>query len=548
MQCFWYLNEKRGCRASSRTWAVQTVHLYQWLPSFFPWSPPYGGRSTHGPPALAPRGQALHPAPPPAQPLRETGMGSSVQDKITEVKKVIQLLESEKKVEYEKNQAVTHQKNQMAFQLRQEIKRLSMDLADRSREERCRDRLAELKKLDALNHSTRKKQRHLEELQREYEMLKPHTGRACPDVQMTEQMATTVEAKDILQDESRTYQSQLDSLKEEIEKQRKELQRVCLIHDKANSTKTMAESDLQQLTKQLNRKRVERRQTVVATRRIIEECKAEADASDQMAREMMAEDEARRRAARITAEEEERANTRDIFRMLQQTTAATSEQDIRRQHVSCTSETHEQQERLKKENLQLKEEKDLLRQQLYSMICEREARRIRDQQTLEACEQQLQAQQQKSEQARENRDSLSQTLESIRPTILLLAKKLKHTSVDEDTDEQVDPDSVEFVLQQIKQCKAKFLALHTELQKQSDLKAVMKHMDEKFLVVVKERIPDDNNRIKLLDEGIPDVRDDEVGREEEAEGVVPEEAQKSDAQQETEDKPKKAQRTRRLFR
>uniref|UniRef100_A0A672I1I6 Coiled-coil domain containing 151 n=1 Tax=Salarias fasciatus TaxID=181472 RepID=A0A672I1I6_SALFA len=516
---------------------------------------------------------------------------TEMQDKITEVKKVIQLLESEKKVEYEKNQAVTHQKNQMAFQLRQEIKRLSMDLADRSREERCRDafqkrgltygekqegeilaiqeqkRLAELKKLDALNHSTRKKQRHLEELQREYEMLKPHTGRACPDVQMTEQMATTVEAKlqetqeavkeaemktaqhmrrrDILQDESRTYQSQLDSLKEEIEKQRKELQRVCLIHDKANSTKTMAESDLQQLTKQLNRKRVERRQTVVATRRIIEECKAEADASDQMAREMMAEDEARRRAARITAEEEERANTRDIFRMLQQTTAATSEQDIRRQHVSCTSETHEQQERLKKENLQLKEEKDLLRQQLYSMICEREARRIRDQQTLEACEQQLQAQQQKSEQARENRDSLSQTLESIRPTILLLAKKLKHTSVDEDTDEQVDPDSVEFVLQQIKQCKAKFLALHTELQKQSDLKAVMKHMDEKFLVVVKERIPDDNNRIKLLDEGIPDVRDDEVGREEEAEGVVPEEAQKSDAQQETEDKPKKAQRTRR---
>lgn len=131
---------------------------------------------------------------------------------------------------------------------------------------------------------------------------------------------------------------------------------------------------------------------------------------------------------------------------------------------------------------------------------------ISDQQMLEECEQQLEAEQQRCDSAKENLDWLVKTLSTVRAGGEHLADKLQHITLvktvklwgltmtsflyfwtflaislfslqSEDIVAEVSPDSDEFVVELINQCEKKLQILQEELQGK-DQGAIMKEMEE----------------------------------------------------------------------
>ncbi|XP_029962345.1 coiled-coil domain-containing protein 151 [Salarias fasciatus] len=526
----------------------------------------------------------------------------SLYDQITELQRKIQLLEGGRNAHYESSRSIIEKNSEALRQLRQENKRLYRELADvnagdehviraafhnrglekhafrnMSEEEALttleQRRLSETKQLNALKHKTKTYQRRLEELKEEYERLKPEAGAVCPDARRNEEdamnrwtlenrlektqlkckegeniMANYLKLKSHLQDESLTFQGQLDSLKEEILKHREELQGMQLIYKEAKVAKEEFKAEMQRLEERLHRERKERERVVASYRRNFEECKAEAEKNERRAqRTAMQPDEvsseAQRSATRMEAEEEKAISTfEEVYRNVKEATGATNVQEIVERFTS-QRDTYQHLEEVKVENeavlLQLKEQKKLLSQQLDNLKYCGEARLSSERRTLEESEQQLQAQQQKSKPAKENLDRLIKTLGAARAGVEHLAEKLQHISASEDPDADVQPHSEEMVVELLKQCQLKLQAMSTELE-ETDLAAVMKEMEEEaFLVRMEGKLPEYNTRIKLPGDQTQELFDDEDEREEDEADVVSREALKRQSQLIIDSNPKK---------
>uniref|UniRef100_A0A672H9M6 Coiled-coil domain containing 151 n=1 Tax=Salarias fasciatus TaxID=181472 RepID=A0A672H9M6_SALFA len=478
----------------------------------------------------------------------------SLYDQITELQRKIQLLEGGRNAHYESSRSIIEKNSEALRQLRQENKRLYRELADvnagdehviraafhnrglekhafRNMSEEVRGAttqclfqwkvLSETKQLNALKHKTKTYQRRLEELKEEYERLKPEAGAnrwtlenrlektqlKCKEGENI--MANYLKLKSHLQDESLTFQGQLDSLKEEILKHREELQGMQLIYKEAKVAKEEFKAEMQRLEERLHRERKERERVVASYRRNFEECKAEAEKNERRAqRTAMQPDEvsseAQRSATRMEAEEEKAISTfEEVYRNVKEATGATNVQVSIVERFTSQRDTYQHLEEVKVENeavlLQLKEQKKLLSQQLDNLkYCGETFPMMHARRTLEESEQQLQAQQQKSKPAKENLDRLIKTLGAARAGVEHLAEKLQHISA---------PHSEEMVVELLKQCQLKLQAMSTELE-ETDLAAVMKEMEEEFLVRMEGKLPEYNTRIKLPGDQTQELFDD----------------------------------------
>ncbi|KAM3622931.1 uncharacterized protein V6R79_004989 [Siganus canaliculatus] len=371
--------------------------------------------------------------------------------------------------------------------------------------------------------------------------------------------------KSQLQEESLTFEGQLDCLETEIRKHREELHDMQTMNNKAQLSKEAAKAELQQQEELLYKERKERECIIAGYRRKVEERKIQAEKAERRAQRTAIQpdelsSEAQRSTPRMAGEEEKVISTfQEAFRRIKEATGVADIQEIVDRFTS-QRETQEHLENLKEENekvlQQLKEQKSLLSQQFQDMKYSGEAKLSSDQRTLVESEQQLQAHQQRCEASEKHLDWLIKTLSAVRAGVEHLADKLQHITVVNATSlvitvtyltkgpftfnvfppqsgkavAEVSPDSDEFVLVLMTLCEMKLQLLHEELQGK-DLVAIMKEMEEEeFYVRIEGKLPAFNTRVKLPEDLRPDAFSDEEESEEDDADFLSREALKRQSQ------------------
>ncbi|XP_042340178.1 coiled-coil domain-containing protein 151 [Plectropomus leopardus] len=527
-------------------------------------------------------------------------------DQITEMQRKIQLLEGDRTAYYESSQSTIRKNTESIRQLRQDNKRLCRKLAEAnagddniikvafqnrgSEKEAFRNMsgkaalttldqkvLSKTKRLNALKHTSQTLQRRLEELNLEYQRMRPEggSGAQSADARMRKKeedamklralenslektqfkckeaeniMNNYLKLKSHLQDESLTFQGQLDSLEEQILKHREELHSMQVMNNDAQLSKEAAKADLQQQEELLYKERKERERIIASYRKMVEDRKAQAEKIERRAqRTVMQTDElsseAQRSSPRMAGEEEKVISTfEEAFRRIKEATGVTDIQEIVERFIS-QKEKHQHLEELKGENekvlQQLKEQKELLNLQFQDVKYSGEAKLSSDQQMLEECEQQLQALQRRSDAGKEHLEWLIKALGTVRAGVEHLADKLQHITLSEDTAAEVSPDSDEFVVELMTQCELKLQSLHDELRGR-DLAAIMKEMEEdEFYVRIEGKLPAYNTRVKLPEDQRPDLFNEEEDSEEDEADIISREALKRQSQLIIDSKSKK---------
>ncbi|XP_029366210.1 coiled-coil domain-containing protein 151 [Echeneis naucrates] len=536
-------------------------------------------------------------------PLSGNAVKAPLHDQIMEMQRKIQLLEGDRAAHHESSQAAMKKNREAILQLRQENKRLYRKLAqgdehiikaafhNRGLEKDVyrnmsgkmalttldQKALSKMKRLNALKHTTQTYEQRLEELKVEYQRMKPE---GCSRAQSTDActrkkeedamnlralenslektqfkckeaeniMTNYLKLKSHMQEESLTFQSQLDSLEAEILKSREELHNLQVMNNDAQHSKEAAKAELQKQEEQLYKERKERERIIASYRKKVEERKAHAEKVDRRTqRANMQQDElsseVQHSTTRMTGEEEKAISTfEEAFQRIKEATGVTDVQDVVQRFIS-QKETHLHLEKLKAENekmiQQLKEQKELLSQQFQDVKYSGEAKLSSDQQMLEESEQRLQAQQQKCDVAKERLDWLVKTISTIRAGVEHLANKLQHIRLSADTPADVSADSDEFVLELMTQCELKLQLLQEELQGK-DLAAIMKEMEkEEFFVRIERKLPSYNTRVKLPEDQSLDLFNDEDESEEDEADILSREALKRQSQLIVDSKSKK---------
>ncbi|XP_072239872.1 coiled-coil domain-containing protein 151 [Leuresthes tenuis] len=428
--------------------------------------------------------------------------------------------------------------------------------------------LAKTKRLNALKHTTQTYHRRLDELKSEYERLKPEgiSGTKSTDARFLKKeedamklralenslektqfkckeaeniMIYYLKLKGFLQDESLMFQGQLDSFEAEILKQRDELHNLQVMNNDAHLSKDAAKAELQLQEELLYRERKERERVIASYRKKVEERKAQAEKVDRrVQRTAMQPDElsseAQRSTTRMAGEEERAISTfEEAFRRIKEATGVTDIQEIVERFIS-QKETHQHLEKLKGENeevlLQLKQQREILHQQFEEMKYSGETKLSSEQQMLEECEHQLQAQQQRCDAAKERLDWLLKTFSTVRAGVEHLAEKLQHITLSEDTVSKVHLDSDEFVVELMTQCELKLQLLNKQLEGK-DLAALMKEMEEdEFYVRIEGKLPEYNTQVKLPEDQTLDLFNDDEESEEDDADIVSRQALKRQSQ------------------
>ncbi|KAM9770133.1 coiled-coil domain-containing protein 151 [Menidia menidia] len=528
-------------------------------------------------------------------PFTEDSFKLPLHDQITELQRKIQLLEGDRTAHYESSQSTIRKNKEAIRQMRLDNKRLHRHLAEvkagdehviraafhnRGMEKDAfrnmsgkkalstldQKVLAKTKRLNALKHTTQTYQRRLDDLKVEYERMKPkevsRAKSAGPRTLKKEEDAMKLrslenslektqfkckEAENImmyylklkshLQDESLTFQGQLDSLEAEILKQREELHSLQLMNNDAQLSREAAKAELQLQEELLFKERKERERIIATYRKKVVECKAHAEKVDRrVQRAAMQPDElsseAQRSTTRMAVEEEKAISTfEEAFRRIKDATGVTDIQEIVERFVS-QKDTHQHLEKLKEENeealLKLKQQSQTLHQEFEEMKYSGETKISSDQQMLEECEHQLQAQQQRCDAAKERLDWLGKTLGTVRAGVEHLAEKLQHITLSKDPVTGVNPNSDEFVVELMAQCELKLQSLHKELEGK-DLAALVKEMDEdEFYVRIEGKLPEYNTHVQLPEDQTP-FNDEDESEEDEAD-VISREALKRQSQ------------------
>ncbi|KAK0130734.1 Coiled-coil domain-containing protein 151 [Merluccius polli] len=537
-------------------------------------------------------------------------------DQITDMQRKVQRLEEDRTAYYESSQAAVSRNREAILQLRQHNKRLHRRLADTLAgdkhvvKEAFHDRgpekdayremsgktaltvldqevLIKMKRLNALRHATQTCRHRLEELQLQYKRLKPEGKRKSQSTvaaaaqaedharnlhvlenslekaqvkneEAEHVMRGYIKLKNHLQDESLTFQPQLDRLEADILKHREEHYGLQVKNSDTQLSKDAAKAELQQLEVLLYKERKERERVLACYRKQVEELRSEkADRRAQKAPMQPDElsSEAPRSTTRMAGEEERSISTfEEAFERIKEATGVTNVHEIVERFIS-QGESQRHLESLKVANeevlVQLKEEKETLQQGFQDMKYSGEAKLSSGQQTLRECEQRVQEAQQRCDADKEHLDWLLKTLGSVQAGVEHLADKLQYITLERGAEAQLSPDSEDFVVQLLAQCEQKLTLLHDELQGK-DLAALAKEMEEEeFYTKIEGKLPDYNIRIQLPeDQRQNPFNEDEESEEDEAD-IISREALKHQSQliidSKTKKKPRKKKKKKGRF-
>ncbi|KAL7890996.1 hypothetical protein AOLI_G00004720 [Acnodon oligacanthus] len=498
-----------------------------------------------------------------------------IHDQIAELQRKIQQLEGEKSAYYESSQNTLKENRERILQLREENRRLRTRLAHARDEQiisevfqNCSDKAAfrnmsvkealkvldqqvcdKVKKLNAMKHTTQMKWRQLEELQAQYDSLRAE--RRSPQVKETTTtegdeaevhpqkqnlrmlenrlekvqlksqaaehiMRSYLKMKEQLQEESLTFQPQLDQMEAEILRKKQELREVQAMNNDAHLSKETAKAGLQCQEEQVYRERRDRELILNQYKKQMEERRVQAERGERRAQRVALHpdelsSEAQRSATGVGEEERVISSFEEAFQHIREVTGVTNTQEMVDRFVS-QQDTQKHLEKMKVENevklQQLKEERDTLLARFQEMKFSGETKQSSARRVLEDTEHHLQEEQQRRDAAKEKLDSLTHTLTIVSAAVEHLTDKLQHISLGE-AEVNVQLDSAECVVEQLHQAEQKLQCLQEELQGK-DLNTLLKEMEEEeFLASIEGKLPQHNTRITLPETHRADLYEEE---------------------------------------
>ncbi|KAM3925439.1 outer dynein arm-docking complex subunit 3 [Leptodactylus fuscus] len=445
-----------------------------------------------------------------------------------------------------------------------------------------------IKRLNALHHQTEVRRKRLEELQMVYKQIAAgeqekteKDDRAAQEAQneVTEQEETPQQTlrllenrlekaqlklqesehiysvyqklKDHMQEESLTFQSQLDLLEAEILRQRNELKELQTMNKDAVMSRDMARAELQSQEEDFHRERRERE-------RILQEYKRQAEE-----RRMYAE-RAERRAQRVTlpgedaptdiqlvsnVQEEEKAiqTYQEAFQRIKEATGVTDTQEVVRRFIA-QGVTHKHLEELKTENertlVRLKEEKERLQDVFQELKYSGEAKLSSGQQILEELQAHLQKEEKRRNKYKEELEKMTKILVAAKSGVDHLATKVQHIKVPRShfPAKDVSSQSDEYVLDLLDITDQKLQKLLEELDGQNIEEILRQMEEEEFQASIESKLPAFNVRISLPSPAKQDTFDDDEDSGEDEGDVVTRASLKKQSQQIIESKTKRKSR------
>uniref|UniRef100_A0A8C4TGE1 Outer dynein arm docking complex subunit 3 n=1 Tax=Erpetoichthys calabaricus TaxID=27687 RepID=A0A8C4TGE1_ERPCA len=448
-------------------------------------------------------------------------------------------LAGDKKAYYESSQLTIKKNKECIQRLREENKRLHKQLAETLGDERVindafQNRQVEkaamrnktgkaaiqvmdhkvcdkIKRLNAMKHYTDTRKRRLEELKLQHtqdeqkkqavqeaneqeseeanlrilENRLEKTQLKCQEAEHV--MKVYLKLKDHLQEESLTFQNQLDGLETEIMRQSQELKELQTMSNDAQLAKEAAKTELQHQEEMLFRERREREQILAEYKRLAEERRAHAERVERrVQRAAMQGDDGGADTQRDNLGEVEEEKTittfEEAFQRIKEATGVTDTQEVVQRFIS-QGDTQKHLELIKSENektlVRLKEERERLQAEFQEMKYSGEAKLSRGQQMLEELAAHLQAEEKRRDDGKENVEKLTRILSNVRAGIEHLADKMQHVKIPRShlPTVQLPPSSEEYVLDLLSISEQKLLQLMEELQGK-DLAVVLKEMEE----------------------------------------------------------------------
>uniref|UniRef100_A0A9J8D3J5 Outer dynein arm docking complex subunit 3 n=1 Tax=Cyprinus carpio carpio TaxID=630221 RepID=A0A9J8D3J5_CYPCA len=386
-----------------------------------------------------------------------------------------------------------------------------------------------MKKQNAMKHTTQTQMQHLEDLK--FLVLKPQNSSPLPDTQKGEEekklriLENSLEKsqlkyheavhitrgyrklKEHLQEESLTFQPQLDRMETDVYWQTQVLKDLQVMNDNVLLFKDAAKTELQLQEEQVFRERREREKILFRYKKQAEERMAQAERMKRRPQWVsMNPDELSSEAPRspTTVEEEEESIStfEEAFQHAKEATGVTDSQEIVDRFIS-QGETQEHLEKMKAENetmlLELKEERNTSQTQFQDLTLY----------MLQVCEDDLQQEQQHCDAAKDGLDRLTQALNTVKAGVQQLHDKLQHIPLMEDPAPRLPSDSEEHKLQLMSEVEQKLMLLKEELQGK-DLATIMKELEEEeFHARIAGKLPQSNTRIQLPEAQKQDFSDDE---------------------------------------
>uniref|UniRef100_A0A3Q2ZJ35 Outer dynein arm docking complex subunit 3 n=1 Tax=Hippocampus comes TaxID=109280 RepID=A0A3Q2ZJ35_HIPCM len=443
---------------------------------------------------------------------------TSIYDQIADLQRKLQLLESDRSAYYESSQSALEKNRQNILQLREENrdlkKRVSEDeqqfvqsalhgrgvekdtgppMSGKAALSKLEHRVAsKMKRLNALRHTTLTHQRRLDDLKRECLRLeavgfnqalsekeditmKLRSLQNCLEKnqlkckEAANIMTNYLKLKRHLQEESLTFQGQIDGLEAEIMKYRRELQEVQDMNNKAQLSKETAIAELQQQEELFYKEHQEKDYLLAIYRKRVQEIKARAEKLDVSHKKKLL----------YSAEYRSEMIVKRSSATLRIHICVSCIQEVMDRYIA-QRETHQHMQAVKAENeyvlQQLKEQKVHLKKQFEAMKYSGETQLSSEQRLLDECEQELLVKQQSCETAKERLSSLVKTLSTIQAGVEHLADQLNHISLNEPPSD-ISPNSEEFVVQLLAQCERKVQLLQSKLHGM-DLDEIAKDMEE----------------------------------------------------------------------
>ncbi|XP_059416846.1 coiled-coil domain-containing protein 151 isoform X2 [Carassius carassius] len=395
-----------------------------------------------------------------------------------------------------------------------------------------------MKKQNAMKHTTQTQMLRLEDLK--FLVLKPQNSSPLPDTQKGEEekklriLENSLEKsqlkyheavhitrgynklKEHLQEESLTFQPQLDRMETEVYWQTQVLKDLQVMNNNVLLFKDTAKAELQLQEEQVFRERREREKILFRYKKQAEERMAQAERMKRRPQwAPMNPDELSSEAPRspttVEEEEEESISTfEEAFQHAKEATGVTDSQEIVDRFIS-QGQTQEHLEKMKAENermlLELKEEKNTSQTQFQDVKYSRETEFSSVRQMLQDCEHDLQQEQQHCDAAKDGLDRLTQALNTVKAGVQQLSDKLQHIPLD--TVQRLPLDSEEHKLQLMSEAEQKLMLLKEELQGK-DLAIIMKELEEEeFHARIAGKLPQSNTRIQLPEAQKQDFSDDE---------------------------------------
>ncbi|XP_018429137.1 PREDICTED: coiled-coil domain-containing protein 151-like, partial [Nanorana parkeri] len=328
-------------------------------------------------------------------------------------------------------------KNLNAWRHQTEVRKKRLELLQAEYKEKAENEQAKPGKEDCAAQKEQNEAKEEEETpQQNLRMLENRLEKAQLKLQESEHIYNVYQKlKDHMQEESLTFQSQLDLLEAEILRQRQELKELQVVNKEAVTSREMGRAELQRQEEEFHRERREREAILQEYKSKAEERRLFAERDRRVQRVVLPGEDTPVETQLVASGQEEEKMIRtyqEAFQKIKEATGVTDTQEVVKRFVA-QGETHQHLEELKSENektlVRLKEDKERLQEVFQELKYSGEAKLSSGQQVLEELQTHLQEEDKRRDKCKEDLEKMSKILSNSKSGMEHLTSKVQHIKV-----------------------------------------------------------------------------------------------------------------------